>query len=306
MINLHIKPEVSGLSWEEFKDNKYSIALDGYVYGRPQFNQNAPSANFNHHEDVDRLSTRATCAQVLMAVRQGLLDSFRVNGEITLDVYVNDCDQDVCLSLFILNNSWLCENTVNPALNRLVHIEDMLDTCAGLYPFNKDMPILSEVAWVFEPYNKFRLNGGVDKKNKEDFKSVITDVQCRIMKHIVGHGETTKLNNDYKIISDDSKWSMVIESGNNSRSAMASDGIKAFVSVRERPDKRWTYSIGKMSPFINFDIKAILQKLNEAEDSPNDKWGGSDTIGGSPRFAGSKLSPEKIEEIIEKFLKNSN
>jgi hypothetical protein len=137
------------------------------VKGEPWFNAKAPSANFNHHENVNRLATRATCAQVLVAVRQNFVESFRVYGEINMDVFVNDCDQDVCLSWFILKNSWMTENVINPALNRLVHIEDMMDTCAGAYPFHKDMPILEKISWIFEPYTKFRLNGGLDKKECE-------------------------------------------------------------------------------------------------------------------------------------------
>lgn len=305
MINLIIDPTKSGVSWDSFKDTKYAIALDGYVYGRPQFNSKAPSANFNHHEDVDRLSTRATCSQVLVAVRQKLLDSFRVNNEINLTVYVNDCDQDVCLSWFILKNSWMCENAVNPALNRLVHIEDMMDTCAGTYPFNKDMPILGEISWIFEPYTKFRLNGGLDRKNADDFRSVIEDVEARIKQHITGHGGNVKLDTRYEVLNHTPRWVMVREDGKDARSILADDGITAFVSVRQRPNKAWTYSIGKISPFIRFDIMSILQELNKAEGA-DDKWGGSDTIGGSPRYAGSRLDPDRVIDIINGFIKTNS
>lgn len=304
MINLVIDPKVSGVPWEQFQVNKNAIALDGYVYGKPQFNPTQPSANFNHHEEVDRLSTRATCSQVLVAVRQKLLDRFRNrDGELNVTVYVNDCDQDVCLSWFILKNNWMCENTVNPALNRLVHIEDMMDTCGGAYPFNKDMPILEKVSWVFEPYTKFRLSGGIDKKDTSDYKSVIDDVENRIMAHITGGGGSVKLDTRYKVIYHNAIWSLIQESGKDARSVLAGDGIKAFVSVRERPDKAWTYSIGKLSPFVDFDIKGILEALNSAENNPIDKWGGSDTIGGSPRYNGSKLSPTQVADIINDFIK---
>lgn len=50
----------------------FSIALDGYVNVGPRFDHEGPRVNFNHHEEVDRLATRATCGQVLMAIRQGL------------------------------------------------------------------------------------------------------------------------------------------------------------------------------------------------------------------------------------------
>lgn len=303
MITLRVDPKVSGMNWNDFKDIKNAIALDGYVFGKPWFNPAAPCANFNHHEEVDRLSTRATCSQVLIAVRQKLLDRFRKNGEIDLTVYVNDCDQDVCLSWFIIKNSWMCENTINPALNRLVHIEDMMDTCAGSYPFNKDLPILEKVGWIFDPYTKFRLNGGLDKKNADDYRSVIDDVENRIMQHITNGGGTTKLDSRYEVIQNNATWSLIKEHGKDARTVLAGDGIKAFVSARERPDKNWTYSVGKMSPFVDFDIQGILSALNNAERNEVDRWGGSDTIGGSPRYAGSKLDPKQVAEIINNYLK---
>ncbi len=55
----------------------FSIALDGYVRGGPQYDWRGPHISFNHHEDVDRLATRATCAQVLMSLRSGLFGRFR-------------------------------------------------------------------------------------------------------------------------------------------------------------------------------------------------------------------------------------
>jgi hypothetical protein len=303
MITLHVDPKVGGAPWKDFLDTEYGIALDGYVYGKPWFNPKAPSANFNHHEEVDRLSTRATCSQVLIAVRQKLLDRFRKNGEIELNVYVNDCDQDVCLSWFILKNSWMCENTINPALNRLVHIEDMMDTCAGSYPFNKDLPIIEKVSWVFEPYTKFRLSGGLDKKNASDYRSVIEDVENRIMQHITNGGGVAKLDTRYEVMQSNDRWALIKEHGKDARTVLSGDGIKAFVSVRERPDKNWTYSVGKMSPFVDFDIQGILAALNSAEGNAVDMWGGSDTIGGSPRYAGSKLSPAQVADVINNYFK---
>ena len=298
---LIIQPEVSGLAWSRFKDRKNAVALDGYVYGKPRYNLNAPSANFNHHEEVDRLSTRATCAQVLVAVRQGLLNLFRTQEGLDLKVYVNDCDQDVCLSWFILNNSWLCENTVNPGLNRLVHIEDMMDTCAGSYPFHKDLPALREITWVFDPYTRFRMSGELYKKEESSYRTVIADVHQRINQHLVGKGGELELDTRFTTIYKSSSWSMIKEIGSNARSILSSEGIKAFVSVTERPDGRWTYSIGRLSPFVDFPVLQLLAQFNLLEEDKSDKWGGSDTIGGSPRYKGSSLNPELLISTINTF-----
>ncbi len=98
-VVLHVEPRTPPLSWEEFcqKTGPFSIALDGFVGTGPRFDENGPRANFNHHEEVSRLETRATCGQVLMAIRQGLFDCFRDEQGVQVSAYVNDCDEDVCL-----------------------------------------------------------------------------------------------------------------------------------------------------------------------------------------------------------------
>ena len=307
-IKLHIEPNQTPLTWDEFVKTKpaNSIALDGYVYGATKFTttKEGSYANFNHHEEVDRLSTRATCAQVLIAVRQGLLEAFRVEGDVIINVYVNDCDQDVCLSWFILNNFTLCVQTTNPAINRLVHIEDMMDTCSGAYPFDMDSIMLRMVAWIFEPYTNFRMSGGVERKNAQEFEMVIDNVSHRISQHILGHSDVVKINTSYILIGGGKNWSMVIESGFSARTAMMANGIKAFVSVRQRHDGNYTYSVGKLSSYIPFDIPGILKSLDTLEQNDNDHWGGSNTIGGSPRVFGSKLSPKEIESAINNYIEH--
>lgn len=304
MIQLHVEPKTPAMSWEQFCATKpaFSIALDGYVYGGPKFMKTGPYANFNHHEDVDRLSTRATCAQVLMAIRQGFFDTFRNGFKDTIHVYVNDCDQDVCMAVFLLRHGVVSGTVVNPILNRLVFLEDMLDTTAGAYPFPVEMEVLQELAWTFKPYTDFRLSGGLGRRNASEFEAIIELVEKRLEKTINGRGERVELETDYDVIGGGSGWSMVEEKGAQARTAMFGKGIRAFVSVQKRSDGRFQYSIGRMSTFVPFDIPGILAALNEAEGCGEDRWGGADTIGGSPRVAGSRLTPKEVETIINQYL----
>jgi len=300
----------AALPWKTFLDTKpsFSIALDGYVYGGSQFTRMAkgPYANFNHHEEVDRLATRATCGQVLMAIRQGLFTTFRDGTGIKASIYVNDCDEDVCTSWFLLKNSFMVEQSMNPLLNRLVELEDKLDSTAGAYPFPQDLPVLQELAWVFQPYRAFRLNGGLDRKKDGEYLEIIRDVEHRIMAHITGRGNAIPLDTRYERIGGGNGWVMVKEIGPHAKTGMFSDGIRAYVSVRERPDGRYTYTVGRMSPFVNFDVPAILAALNLEEAQPSgssqDLWGGGNTIGGSPRVGGSRLTPEEVMRVVKNTL----
>lgn len=301
MIDLTVDLQTLSFAIFTRKAPAFSIALDGYVSGGPKFDSKGPYLSLNHHENVNRLATRSTCAQVLISIRQGLFTRFRDKGECTAHVYVNDCDEDVCTSWFLLKYNYLAESVLNPILNRLVAMEDALDCTAGAYPFPKDLPALRELAWVFEPYRQFRAGGQLDKRDPDSYRSVICDVEHRILQHITGKGKEVALDTRYERIGGGKNWAMVKEIGAQARTGMFSEGIKTFVSVRERPDGRYVYTIGKMSPFNSLDLVALTEQLDNIEDDEdcNDFWGGGDMIMGSPRKRGSKVTPEEMTQIMD-------
>ena len=306
MIVLNMKPKDPVMSWSEFceKIGPYSIAIDGYVAAGPRFDANGPRANFNHHEEVDRLATRATCAQGLIAIRQGLFDCFSDDsGRLQATVYANDCDEDVCTSWFLLCNPVLSASTVNPILNRLVSVEELMDATAGAYPIPPNSQILQELAWIFEPYRRFRVSGEIDKREEDAFRGIVTDVGERIMQYIVGRGRSIPLDVSYNVIGGGPGWTMVQETGTNARTGMFANGIRAYVAVRERPNNRYSYTVGRMSQFIPFDVPRILQILDAAKGNTDEHWGGGNTIGGSSRANGSKFTPQEVQSLINNFLK---
>jgi hypothetical protein len=123
----------------------------------------------------------------------------------------------------------------------------------------------------------------------------------------MGRGEKIPLDTRYEVIGGDKNWKLVKEIGMHARTAMRSDGILCFISVRERKDGKWNYVIGKTSPFIGtFNLYDMYKKLNTIEKLSTDLWGGSDIIGGSPRVNGSTISPERMEKIINEIISQSN
>lgn len=304
-INLIIDLKNPPLSWKKFCKitPPFSIALDGYVNIGPCFAFEGIKINFNHHENVDRLATRSTCAQVLIAIRQGLFDLFKDEDGPRAEVYVNDCDEDICLSWFLLKNYLLVENVCPEQITNLVNMEDLMDATAGAYPLPIELITLKELGWIFEPYRKFRINGGLDRKTPKEYYQIINDVDGRIKKYINGTGGTIPLDTSYKIIGGGKNWKMLIEEGAHARTGAYADGIRAYVSVRQVSSARkWVYTIGKMSPYVDFDISKIMRALNQAEGNKKDKWGGANTIGGSPRVSGSALPPGEIEKIINDLI----
>lgn len=300
-------PERAPLSWAEFcaVSEPYSIALDGYVAGGPRFDPSGPRATMNHHEEVDRLATRSTCAQVHLAIRQGLFACFRDATGARAEVYANDADQDVCLSWYLLRNHYRAEPVMNASLNRLVGIEDMLDATAGAYPYPADMPLLQEIAWIFRPYTQARRDGWLDSRDPRMFHDIVENVASRIDRHLLGQGGRDLLDTRYERIRDGHGWTQVHETGTHARTGMFADGLKAFVSSRKRADGRWLHVVGRMSQFIPFDVPAILWALNVAEGLTTnpDRWGGGDTIGGSPRVAGSALDAQAVYDVVAEVLR---
>lgn len=295
-------PDVPPMDGGAFKlmAGPYSIALDGFVPEGPWFDSTLPSKCFNHHEGVSRLETRATCAQVLLAIRQGLFKRFRdVNGP-RAHAYVNDCDEDVCLSWWLLKNHVNANAVLNPLLNKLVYMVDLLDTTAGAYPFPEDLPSLHGLAWVMEPYRVFRFSGGLASRNTDTFRSIVTDVEHRIDMYVAGKGKEIKLDTRYEILSSTPLWTHVKEIGTQARIGMFSDGIRAFVSSSPYgKNGNWMHIIGRMSDYIDFPVTKILAELSKIEGTT---WGGGSTIGGAPRIEGSKLNPDEVAKWIKAII----
>lgn len=296
------------VDWNDFVNlaPPRSIALDGYVPGRPRFDIRGPYLNLNHHEEVDRLGTRSTCSQVMLNLKQGLTDTFRDQNGPQFNIFVNDPDHDVSLSVWLLRNyARVIGAKSEPLINRLVFAEDMLDATAGAYPFDPDSDLVRDLNWIFDPYNQSRLSGRLYSADGSEIARTIAVVGERISRYSLGSGEQLPLDTSYERLGGGQNWALVCETGMGARTALFQSGVKAFVSVTELGSGVYRYSIGKMSPLIHFPLNQLYDLLNRFEgisDDAIDRWGGGDIIGGSPRLAGSRITPKEMAELITNFL----
>lgn len=277
----------------------FSIALDGYVAGEPflTVDENGPYRNFNHHEAVDRSCTSATCEQVRRAIALGLYDLYRGERGPNATLWVNDCDQDVCLATWILFNP---KRASEPWVRTLAYIEDLLDMSAGGFPMPDERDLLGEIRWIFEPYtgNRHRL-GEMDADGMHD---VIQETHTRIERFLNGESKIAPLLGDYKEIGGGDEWVIVEINHQHARQKMVEAGIKAAVEFYAQKEDRYYYAIWRRSEYIvDFPVLEILKQLNVVEGVPPGDmsgWGGSENVGGSPRGIGSKLPPEKVAEVV--------
>jgi len=301
-VTLRVDPKTPPMTWGEFCQRKppFSVGLDGYILGKPEFDSRGPWANFNHHEDVDRLGTRSTSGQVLVAIRQGLFLSFQKDNEPHIFPHVNDCDQDVCTATTLLKNSETILATPNPRLNRLVNLVDILDTTSGLCALPVHTSVLEQHAWVFDPYIQFRYGGQIDKRDSKEFEDIIKEVEIRILEHIAGNESSIPLDCRYEMLGGGMQWKMIREIGTHARSAIFKEGFRAIVTVRKRKDEKYNYTFCKASPFIPFNITLIIATLNKLEGLKGlpDCHGGCDMTGGTSRNTGCAIPPKELERII--------
>jgi hypothetical protein len=276
----------------------YSIALDGYVRGEPflAIREQGPYRNFNHHESVDRSCTSATCEQVRRAVILGLYDLFKKDGP-EATVWVNDCDQDVCLATWILFNP---DRAGEAWVRTLAYIEDLLDMSAGGFPMPDERDLLGEVRWVFEPYSAKRPM--LADLTADDMRDIIAEVHGRIERFLEGTSESLPLTGDYRQIGGGKSWMLVEVNHQNARRKMVEAGVRAGIELYGKKNDRYLYAIWRRSEYIvDFPVVPIMEALNAAEGlSENDRlsWGGAENVGGSPRGIGSKLSPAEVERVV--------
>jgi len=304
-IELHVRPGPA-LTREAFLATHppFSIALDGYVFGEPWLvvEGGKPYRNFNHHEAVDRSCTSATCEQARRAVVLGLFDLFREAGQRTARIWVNDCDQDVCLATWILMNP---DRASEPLVRMISQIEDLLDMSAGAYPMPHEGNLLSEVRWVFDPYTRARPT--LASLGVEGMREVIRDVHHRLDRFAMGRAESLALIGTYTRRGGGDGWILAEVTHQSARERMIGAGIRAAVEVFGRAGDNWLYSIWRRSEYvIGFPVRTILGALNRAEgfdEVDPTGWGGADNVGGSPRGRGSKLDPTAVEAIVNDVLR---
>lgn len=307
VIELYVEPRVTK-TWNQFKDENppFSIALDGYVADKPVFDSQGPRVNYNHHEFVDRLSTRSTTGQVHLAIKQGLFQRFNRDGFPTARAYVNDADYDVCVAWWLLQNHERITGVKSePLISQLVAITDFMDATGGLYPLDPNTKLMRGRAWIFEPYTDARLSGRILQMEVGEMRNVIDAVITRIDKYTFGRGEEISVDTRYEKIGGGAGWTMVQEIGAEARGRMVADGIAAFVSVRDAGEGLYTYTLARLSPYINLPIPELLKHINQRESyaaADPSAWGGSNIIAGSSRKNKTKITPPELEKIINDFL----
>lgn len=287
------------LTREEFQRThpRGSIAVDGYLPEAPWLDSEALQANINHHEAVDRLGTRCTAAQAAIGVRLGRFETFFREG---IHFWANDCDPDVAMALWVFENPARMRGALNPLFNKAIHLLDMLDTTASTYPLPLDFD-LGEYHWIFDPYFEAQQRGVIERKDPRDYARIVDACHLHLEQYLVGKPGRVEVEMGYDTVAVYPGWGMFRPQGSLARMGIVAAGYYAFVLVRNRPNGRWTYTVQRTSDGVQFPLPRIFQALT-AREGGAEPWGGGDTVGGSPRALGSRLSPAEVAEVVNAVL----
>lgn len=308
-IELHVRSKRFE-DWDHFvrEAPEYSIALE-VVNDTP--GHVGHWVHFDHHKGVIREATMSAAMQAYIAVRQGRLMERWLMRARPVHVYVWNADQDVCLSVFVLEYHELLERAEGePLLRWIVQYNNKIDVCGGLYPVNLRELVKNHFTWVFEPYRQQRMQGKM-MGDETIITSTIRQVCDRLLDLLEGRGGTTPITAEPEILYT-SPYNFVIadEKGDpNSRLILAAQGHTNLISlISTRPTGRYTYSVIRGSPYDEdiFQVRKLTAAFQAAEDMPDvNIWGGSDLAAGSDSELGSSLDWRKLRDIAEPIVRSA-
>lgn len=284
-----------------------TIALDGAVAG-PRVDADLMRFSFDHHAGCIRLVTSATCQQVFDAILLGLEPH-------DFTILLNHVDGDTTLSVWLLRcYEWWRSSAHLRNVRRLVQAVGAIDAHGPPYP--APHPDLGSYfhRWVMEPARGIRQLPGDETKVRAIldgcFERLDTWVQDDLHLHALQPGsfDAPKVIwfGTWALL-DAGDWPSTRPTGG---AAWAYErGFHRFVMCARIGDRRWRYTLCRRSDLVaDFPLVEIYPALNVAEESSRKRplgngetWGGSSTVGGSPRD-GSVLPPAIVTGLIGSVL----
>ncbi len=278
-----------------------AIALDGYVQG-PAIDADRRRYSFDHHGNCLRHATLSTCEMTLDALRVGL-------DPAGLSIYVNDLDADTTLA------AWLLLTPQAAQVERVVAAVRSLGRLDALGPTAGTLQQESALRWALAPLTS---RGDLRTHGEPAWRAVLGDCLERLDLWLAAGAPQyapempaeEEAEPQLQLLFDGGPWQLLQSDGGvGAFAAVYRRGVFAAVVARPLADGTLEYTVGKASEFVGaFDVPAILAALAVAEREVNPgqsaacSWGGSSTIGGSPRNpdgSASRLGPMAVAGVVE-------
>ncbi len=293
-----------------------AIFLDGAGDFPPKLDNKHRFYNLDHHQGCIRPFTLATCEQALVLVMNGLeLDE----GDWTL--YANEPDLDTVFAIWVLLNfrripklSARSKDALLPLLRLEGAIDangaELADYCGLPQTTLRDARAKLDTLYTFEKEFRARERG-----NELDWRAYAAAMLGEIdqlvytradfqdhtsIEEILGHLEIA----DRKVAVACRDQSGIYEAERSLKNRFAEQlAIIALEKSRDEDETRH-YTLRRVSALLNLELERAYDLLNLVDPAvngrpANNRWGGSDDIGGSPRATGTKLAPSEVLRILQ-------
>ncbi|MCB1139439.1 MAG: hypothetical protein KDK23_11815 [Leptospiraceae bacterium] len=300
---------VSGTSARKAPER--TIFLDGAAISEPFMDHQRQVYNLDHHDGVERSFTLATCEQALVLVRKGLNLSDK-----KWIIWANDPDLDTVLAIWVLLNHMHLRKGDTPvyrAIVPLIRVEGIIDglgleyqDVAGL-PRTQHKEVMNRIDHLREDERRIKSDGRWDEI---DFAAYTRKSLNRI-------DEMFFRPEDFKDFKGLEELARAELDQNNSVIVYRTDmGIyemeeylnrvygtrPAILLLQKGPG---VYTIRKSDLFFPLEMERVYRFLNHEDPEVSgrnreNRWGGSQEIGGSPRLSGTGLKPSEIVRICKK------
>ncbi|MGB7293044.1 MAG: type II CAAX endopeptidase family protein [Thermodesulfobacteriota bacterium] len=293
-----------------------TIFLDGAAQGEPFLDHERQIYNLDHHEGCIRAFTLSTCEQAIVMLLKGL--NLR-NREWT--IYANSPDLDTVLAIWVLlNHLRLNENeAIRKMIIPLVRLEGTIDSlgleCKDLCGFPPDL-----YEKTMKDIDDLRLDELAIKKEGHweeiDFLEYTADTLRKIdqMAYHPSDFELVKAVEELaRVEISDHRIAIVCRADIGiyevEQYLVKLHGDRLGLVVLQREPQ--TFSLRQIDLFLSRDLTKLYEKLNFLDPAvdgrrPDNRWGGSPDIGGSPRLTGTKLTPLEIAKACREAFRKPN
>ncbi|MEM7586654.1 MAG: hypothetical protein AAF560_24915 [Acidobacteriota bacterium] len=287
------------------------ILLDGAGQFGPVIDNAQFFYNLDHHQDCLRAFTLATCQQALILVLKGLeLD----RGDWTL--FANEPDLDTVFAIWILLNHRRVRQLTpeqRDDILPIIHLEGAIDANGYEIAEHSGLPrdVLAKHKQRLDALHAIELElkktgGWHDADLAEYTRKMLLEID-QLVFHSSDFSDYTSVEEVYghvdigadrvAVVCRDSSGIYEVE-----RRLKKAWGERLGIIALERSTNH--YTLRRTASLAGIDLEEAYGKLNLLDPQvdgrpPEKRWGGSDEIGGSPRPAGTALTPREIGKILK-------
>ena len=286
-----------------------TIYLDGAAEGAPFLDAEKAVYNLNHHEGCVRSFTLATCEQALLLIRKGL----DLQGR-DWTICANEPDLDTVLAIWVLLNH-LRLNDVDDEIRRqvipLVRLEGVIDA-HGLemqefcgFPPEVQESVFARLEHLRSREVALKTEG---KWDTIDYLQYTAGVLCSIdgMIYSPHHFEgVVKVEELARAEIGEKKLAVVCRADLGIYEVEPHlrrlHGKRLGVIILQKDPN--TYTLRQVDTFHPATLERAYERLNLIDPTAgnrrsDNRWGGSEEIGGSPRATGTSLGPQQIADAF--------